>query len=288
MPPRQAPTSPSNIVSPSSASAAATTAGQTTTAQTNAGTTKSKSTKSMSSTTNIELEFTQRFLSLFTSFYETPSIEEILTFPQTKPAPPTEVKAPTRMPPFHSGVWDLRLKKAIDARITNDQLTSDSLSEQVLQLRETLASDNPGMSDIFVPQKTERPQIPLYIQNIQKEEALAEEERTKRTKPQSSNVAELTQLFTERLRTQKAMSKERAKRRFMRAKELEKEHMEFVRTLHKTKVQETMDTKTLAKSKFKVLQELREKQLQQGKSAVESMRSKSPAKTAQVDPVIVL
>lgn len=284
MPPRPAPASPSNIVSPSSASTAATTqAGQTT-----AGTMKSKSSKSMSSTANIELEFTQRFLSLFTSLYETPSIEEIISFPQIKAAAPTEVKPPTRMPPFHSGVWDLRLKKAIDARLTNDQLTSESLSEQVLQLRETLASETPDLNDIFAPQKTERPEVPLYIQNIEKDEAREDEDRTKRTKPQSSNVAEMSRLFTERLRTQKAMSKERAKRRFMRARELEKEHYEFVKTLHKCKVQETMDTKTLAASKFKVLQKLREKQLQQGKEAVEGMRAKSPAKIAPLDPVIVL
>ena len=49
-----------------------------------------------------------------------------------------------------------------------------------------------------------------------------------------------------------------------------------------------MDTKTLAQSKFKVLQKLREKQLQQGKEAVEVMRAKSPAKTVPVEPVIVI
>ena len=180
------------------------------------------------------------------------------------------------------------MKKAIDARLTNDQLTSDSLSEQVLQLRETLATENSDLNDIFAPQKTERPEVPLYIQNMQKDEAREDEDRTRRRKPQSSNVAEMSHLFTERLRTQKAMSKERAKRRFMRAKDLEREHFEFVTTLHKCKVQETMDTKTLAQSKFKVLQKLREKQLQQGKEAVEVMRAKSPAKTVPVEPVIVI
>ncbi|OHT17706.1 hypothetical protein TRFO_01022 [Tritrichomonas foetus] len=275
MPPRPVPvpSSPSTVTSNTTTTTATTT------------TSKSKNSKS-TVTTNVELEFTQRFLSLFTSFYETPSTDEILTFPACKPNPQADIKSPTRTPPFHSGVWDLRLKKAIDARITNDQLTSDSLSEQVLQLRETLASETPDLNDVFVPQKTERPQIPLYLQNIQKEEQITKDDITKRSKPISSRVAEMAQLFTERLRRQKQMSKERAKRRFMRAKELEKQHNDFVKTLHKTKIQDDYDPRITAKAKFKVLQEQREKQLQEGRKAVETMRAKSPVKAPKNENVI--
>ena len=237
---------------------------------------------------NLEQEFTQRFLSLFTSFYESPSIEEITTFPSV-PGPNGDPKPQGRTPPFHSGVWDLRLKKAIEARITNDQLTSDSLSEQVLQLRETLAAETPDLNDVFEPQKTERPQIPLYLQNIQKDENETKAAVSKRVRPLSSQIAEYTQLFSERLKRQKEMSKDRKKRRFMRAKELEKQHMDFVKTLHRSKLPDDyVNMRTTAQAKFKVLQEQREKQLEEGRRAVESMRAKSPVKQPQQEYLISL
>ena len=281
MPPRPVPvsSSPSTQTAPSTATA--------TTARTSA---TNASNKSKSTTTaNIELEFTQRFLSLFTSFYETPSIDEIITFPACKMNPNAEIKSPVRTPPFHSGVWDLRLKKAIEARITNDQLTSDSLSEQVLQLRETLAAETPDLNDVFEPQKTERPQIPLYLQNIQKDENETKAAVSKRVRPLSSQIAEYTQLFSERLKRQKEMSKDRKKRRFMRAKELEKQHMDFVKTLHRSKLPDDyVNMRTTAQAKFKVLQEQREKQLEEGRRAVESMRAKSPVKQPQQEYLISL
>ena len=201
---------------------------------------------------NVELEFTQRFLTLFTSFFDTPSTEEILTFP---PAPENAVsdldsQTPQKIPPFHSGVWDLRLKKAVEARQTNDQLTSDSLSEQVLQLRDSIAAESPDLQEIFVPEKAERPEIPLYLQNIEKDrQALLATFKPPKKKPLSLGIAEFEKLFTERLRRQKAIQKERRKRRFIRAREIEREHKAFVKTLPATKFHEELDKEETRKIK---------------------------------------
>jgi hypothetical protein len=60
----------------------------------------------------LEFEFMHRFVTLFTSFYETPSIEEITTFPPPPPPPAGDFSEPDpRPPPFHASVWDLRLRK---------------------------------------------------------------------------------------------------------------------------------------------------------------------------------
>ena len=230
---------------------------------------------------NLEQEFTQRFLSLFTSFYESPSIEEITTFPSV-PGPNGDPKPQGRTPPFHSGVWDLRLKKALESRVTNDQLASDSLSEQVLQLRENIASQATNLNDVFVPTITERPQIPKYIQNIRDDEK-REKEEYKRTKVRSANLHfyETEHLFTERLKRQKEKSKERARARFLRSKELEEEHYNFVKTLHKSKFQEqkSPDLRTTAKARYQALQEYRERQAMEGRQNISSLKARSPSRS---------
>jgi hypothetical protein len=185
---------------------------------------------------NVDLEFTQRFLLLFTSFYDSPGVEEITAFPPAPVDASGDPKAsPAKIPPFHSGVWDIRLKKAADARITNDRVSSEAVSEQVLQLRDSLAADAPDLNDIFIPRKAQRPDVPLYINNL----VHAEEDWRASFKPpgraHGENIAEMSQLFTERLERQKAVSKERARRRFMLARQIQREHKEFISRLHKSK-----------------------------------------------------
>jgi hypothetical protein len=199
---------------------------------------------------NVELEFTQRFLSLFTSFYDTPSTEEITTFPPAPPDPSGEVKeAPPKPPPFQSGVWDLRLKKAVDHRITNDRVATDSLSEQVLQLRDSLAAETSDLSDIFVPRKAERPSVPLYIQNLDRDRQELLNSFKPRGRVKMENHAELEQLFSDRLARQKEVSKQRAQRRLRRQRELERQHGEFVGKLPKTKPPGDIDVKATSRAK---------------------------------------
>lgn len=203
---------------------------------------------------NVELEFTQRFLSLFTSFYDTPSTTEILTFPPA-PADPSGELAPqstTKTPPFHSAVWDMRLSKAVAARQTNDQMTSDSLSEQVLQLRDSLAADTPELTEIFAVEKAPRPEIPLYVQNIEKDKkALLESFKPPIRESQPLNLNEAEKVFTEKLKKQKEVSKERQKRRFIRAREIEREYNKFTESLPKSRFSENHEQETQQKAKIR-------------------------------------
>jgi hypothetical protein len=184
---------------------------------------------------NVELEFTQRFLLLLTSLYDVPSTEEITRFPPPPPDGSGDLKqSSAKVPPFHSGVWDIRVKKALETRITNDKLTADSLSEQVLQLRDSLAADAPDLNDIFVPRKAERPQIPRYIKNSQEDEEELKQGFKPRGRPQTENLIELAKIFTQRLKRQDALSQQRSHRRFVLARRVEREHKEFVSHLHKS------------------------------------------------------
>jgi hypothetical protein len=203
--------------------------------------------------TNVELEFTQRFLSLFTSFYDTPSTEEITTFPPAPPDPPGELKEPpAKPPPFHSGVWDLRLKKAVEHRITIDRAASASLSEQVLQLRDSLTAETSDLGDIFVPRKAERPAVPVYIQNLDRDRQELLNSFKPRGHAKTENFAELEQLFSERLARQKEICKQRAQRRMRRQQELERQHHDFVGKLHKSKVPADADIKTAMRARQEI------------------------------------
>lgn len=201
---------------------------------------------------NVELEFTQRFLSLFTSFYDTPSTTEILTFPPAPPDPSGELTSQStgKIAPFHSGACDMRLRKAVDARQANDALTSESLSEQVLQLRDSLAADTPELTEIFAVEKTPRPEIPLYIQNIEKDKrAFLDSFKPPRKNVQPLKLDETQKLFSEKLKVQKAIAKERQKKRFVRANEMEKQYKEFTMSLPKSKFSESHEQETFERNK---------------------------------------
>jgi hypothetical protein len=145
-------------------------------------------------------------------------------------------------------VWDLRLKKAVETRLTNDEMASSSLSEQVLQLRDSLAAQAPELNDIFVPRRAPRPAIPLYIANLDRDRKELLASMKNRRHGQASYVAEMEQLFSERLKRQAAIAEQRAERRKRKQAELERETKEFLGRLHQTKHPEDVDLKQTAKA----------------------------------------
>jgi hypothetical protein len=163
---------------------------------------------------DVEKEFTKRFLLLFTTLYDTPSMEPILTFP---PAPPPDnEKPPEKIPPFHSGVWDVRLRKQgepppeIERRVPRPPGEAEDLDA------------------VFQPRKTERSAIPLYIQNLRRDRAAALE---KQAHAAHEDLYEVRKLFTRRVAQQHAVAKQRAVKRFSRAKQIEKEYDKFLNGL---------------------------------------------------------
>jgi hypothetical protein len=199
---------------------------------------------------NVELEFTRRFLSLFSSFYGTPSMDEILTFP---PAPPSDVPRDPRpvpkIPPFHSGVWDLRLQKAIEARRKQDRETERGISDQVSQLNEAQTAEVPDLTEMFRAPKVDRPAIPLYIQNLRADRQAWFDEARNRVRPQRVDMNAAGALFKERIARQRALVKQRSQRRFARANEVARKHMDFVKGLHHSTRPADLDIKQAAKAR---------------------------------------
>jgi hypothetical protein len=199
---------------------------------------------------SVEVEFTKRFLSLFASFYASPSMVEILTFP---PAPPSETpkdpRAAPKIPPFHSGVWDLRLQKAVENRRVHDLETSHGITEQVTQMREAQATEVPDLTMVFVPQKAERPEIPVYIQNLRADRQAWVDSFKTRTRAPRTEIGASGTVITERIARLKAAAQLRSERRIAHDQELERQHNEFVQGLHRSPRPAELDVKQAAKAR---------------------------------------
>jgi hypothetical protein len=83
--------------------------------------------------------------------------------------------------------------------------------------------------------KADRPRIPRYLKNIEKDEDERRKSFKPRERPQTENLIEIGRLFTERLAKQEELSKERRRRRYVLARKIEREHKAFVSHLHKSK-----------------------------------------------------
>lgn len=227
---------------------------------------------------NVEQEFSKRFMQLFTSFYETPggggSAEALLNFPPvvTKKSEKYEgSKQNIAPPPFNAAVWDLRLKKAIDARQTTDQQTSEALTENTIHVPEMknpakkqLSSNNnnngnnnnsvESLAEVFQPEKVERPEVPKYLQTIEKEQNEEVKQRKNRKKPKSLNLTEVEKQYQIRQKKQKQRDLEHQKKLRDWKLEKEKSHREFLNSLPKSKfssIDKENNSKTETKSRSK-------------------------------------
>ncbi len=102
-----------------------------------------------------------------------------------------------------------------------------------------------------------------------------------RAKPSNLNFQQNSRIFTEKLRRQKASSKERARNRFIKAKQVERDHAEFVSSLHKSQFSDETSMNLSEKRKYRIIQEQREKQHREGLQAINGIRSKSPRRPTQ-------
>jgi hypothetical protein len=178
---------------------------------------------------NVELEFTKRFLTLLASFYETPSMEVILTFP---PAPPSEHEQKiVKAPPFHSGIWDAKLRDEIDGHaVAPSELSEPPAAE----------------SDVsYSPKWGKIREIPAYIRNLQKEREMV----NKRSKPHREDLENLGKIFAERVKRQRDLAQKRAIQRCSHLEEVKRQHRQFLKTLPQSPRPADLDLKQMAKAR---------------------------------------
>jgi hypothetical protein len=177
-------------------------------------------------------------------------MDEILTFPPPPPQDfPNDPKSIPKIPPFHSGVWDLRLQKTIESRRVNDANTSREISEQVDQLKDSQLGEVPDLREVFRPPKIDRPEIPLYIQNIRADRQVWLDSFKKRVRPSREDIASAGSLFKQRIVQQRSRAKQRRQQRFTRAKDFEQKHLDFVKDLPHSPYRTELDIKQIARAR---------------------------------------
>jgi hypothetical protein len=202
-----------------------------------------------------EMEFTQRLLDLFVSFYGAPLADPIRPFP---PDPgPNFGEPPPRPPPFHASVWGLRLRKAAEIRLAQDQMASDSLSEQVLQLRNTLADAAAPSHDAFRAPRAQRPSVPTYLQNLDRDRKALLLTFKAQGRARRANIAQMQQLFAEHLAKRNALTAERSEKRKELLRKTEREIARKCGGLHKAPRPEDLDIKSVAKAQERARREER-------------------------------
>lgn len=171
---------------------------------------KSQKTKRAPECEDVDQEFCKRALSLLTSFYETPTADEILTFP---PAMKVDVPPPDKKHNFNSNIVDLRLRRAQDQQPNAMDELNKLLEQRVEEMSKDLKESNANLDDVFMADKVNRPEVPRYLANIQKD--LKREARAGRNKYREPpmDMKKIQTEYKERLEQSKLRGTERLRNR---------------------------------------------------------------------------
>lgn len=158
---------------------------------------------------DVDQEFCKRALSLLTSLYENPTADEIITFP---PAAKVDVPPPDKKLNFNSNIVDLRLRRAQDQQVQAIEELNKLLESRVDEMSKDLKESNINLDDVFMADKVDRPEVPRYIANIQKDQKrLAKVGRNMYREPM--DMEKIQTEYRERLKQSKAKGIERLNRR---------------------------------------------------------------------------
>ena len=190
---------------------------------------------------DVEEEFSRRFLRLFSSFYDIPSTDPLKNFPPVaKSSQKNEVsvsRSNVSQPPFQAAVWDMRLKKAVETYNNIKNECSDNIDNEFANIEQLIEDQgDEKIIDAFEAERAERPDVPKYLQTLRTE--FGNTFRRKKFAPSSLNIQEAERQFAQRQQKQKLRSKEHKKKLQEQHAQREKEHMDFLKTLPKTKASE--------------------------------------------------
>ena len=166
-----------------------------------------KKTKQIPPCEDVNQEFCQRTLSLLTSLFETPSIDEIMSFPPSKKV---EVPPPEKKLNFNSNIVELRLRRAVDQQNKSHNTMSENISKRVDEMSEILRSSNVNLDSVFVPGPVERPNIPKYLENLLQDQ---KRYQIRKRKSEPLDMTKIQNEYQERLQQSKIRGLERFNKR---------------------------------------------------------------------------
>ncbi|EAY02025.1 hypothetical protein TVAG_051570 [Trichomonas vaginalis G3] len=192
--------------------------------------TKSKP-KTLENPQQLQEEFNKRAINLFYSMYTTPSVDELMNFPPVQEQPPTEGAKLKAKIEFHSGVCDYKLRRKVQNSVYQSNSVLVQLGETVERQPDIKNTQIINAEEIFAPEKAQRSEKPLYLQNQEEDEQNYEKSIHISHKP--LNIPAIEKEYKQRLKKSEETGKARCMRRYRFIKKTEKEHRDFVSSLSK-------------------------------------------------------
>lgn len=215
---------------------------------------QSHKTKQVPECEDVDQEFCKRALSLLTSLYETPTADEIISFP---PSSKVDLPPPDKKLNFNSNIVDLRLRRAQDQQIKAIDDLNSLLASRVDDMSKDLKESNINLDDVFMADKVNRPEVPRYIANIQKDQKrLAKVGRNMYREPM--DMKKIQTEYRERLEKSKERGTERLHRRINRITNSGPQIPE--NTYHSNRVDD-LDPRKREIERRKILKERKDKRL---------------------------
>ena len=166
---------------------------------------------------NVSNEFCSRVLGLMTSFYEPTNFVDFLDFPEIEKNEQTPQNSPKQQEKkiaFNSAIAELRYKKLLDTQKELSQSYNEKFSQTFEDFNKNCAVNNFEEFELsFMPPQAERPEVPLYMTNQQKDLEIIE---SKRVPVKPINAKEIEQEMKAKLKSSKQRGVERSRQRIMR------------------------------------------------------------------------
>ena len=159
---------------------------------------------------DVNNEFFTRFYDLLYTNFTKEEPKSIITFPPMKPG--SEVK-PEPTQAFNSRIADLRVKRAHDKRINNQNEDEQKLlRRRMKKLEKETKENNDSIDEIFEKVGVPRAQVPVYVVNEQKDEEALKQK--KKTVKKHEDLQQVKKQYTQRLQQSSQIGKNRAIQRY--------------------------------------------------------------------------
>lgn len=171
---------------------------------------KSSISKKEITTDNFPFDFYNRAFEILAYLYKSgPEQSTILPNPTDEITVKEENKYP-----FQSRIVDLRLRRNQDQRASIQKESNKIFSNEYKKYGKLIKNDNDDIISAFEVEQAVRPDIPLYLQNVIKDEKENSWKYRRKKRPNPMNMKKIEKEYTERLKTSEKTGINRAKRRY--------------------------------------------------------------------------
>lgn len=171
---------------------------------------KSHIAKKEATTDTFPLDFYSRAFEILAYLYKS-GPEQTTTLPN--PDGEFSVKEENKYP-FQSRIVDLRLRRNQDQRASVQAESSQAFLKSYKKYENLIKNNDDDIISVFEPEQAVRPDVPLYLQNVIKEEKENLWKYRRKKRPNPISMKEIEKEYSKRLENSKRIGIDRAKHRY--------------------------------------------------------------------------